>query len=177
MICQVSAGRFREIARGFSLVELAISIVVLAGLLYFLLDRVLYMQEMGEKTEVEETIRSINYGLRLEAASRLARGADPSQMPLEKENPIKWLELPPRNYLGEYAKVPAEAKAAYWYFHPVERQLVYKPNRAERLMVEKGTEQKELRFIVRADGSLAQPKLVPKSPYAWFGEQAGEKRQ
>jgi prepilin-type N-terminal cleavage/methylation domain-containing protein len=103
MPCEVEC-RVRDKSHGFSLVELALAVAVLAALLYFLLDRVLYMQEMGEKTEVEETIRSINYALRLEAASRLARGPEPHRPPLEKENPIKWLQTPPPNR-AEHLKV------------------------------------------------------------------------
>lgn len=160
-------GRIHEKPHGFSLVELAVALAVLSGLLYFLLDRVLYMQEMAEKTEVEETVRSINYALRLEAASRLTRGAVPNQVLLEKENPIKWLQTPPRNYLGEMEKPPVHARPAYWYFHPGERQLVYRPNRTEHLTVE-GAKGHELRFIVRVDGDLPHPRLFPHFPYAWF---------
>lgn len=168
-------GRQREALNGFSLVELAVAIAVISALLYFLLDRVLYMQEMAEKTEVEETIRSINYGLRLEAASRAARGPDPKRLPLEKENPINWLQAPPRNYIGEYAKVSEHTKPGYWYFHPHERQLIYRPNRSERLAVE-GPKGKELRFDVRSNGDSSQPRLVPIQPYTWFEERAGENR-
>lgn len=170
---QASAGRLR--GHGFSLVELAVALAVLAVLLYFLLDRVLYMQEMAEKTEVEETIRAINYGLRLEAASRLARGPDPKRLKLEMDNPIKWLNDPPRNYLGEQAKAPEGAKPGYWYFNPGERQLIYRPNRADRLTVE-GAKGKELRFVVHLNGGTSQPRLIPVAPYSWFGERAGVNR-
>lgn len=161
------ARRLRDKSCGFSLVELAVAIAVLSALLYFLLDRVLYMQEMAEKTEVEETVRSINYALRLEAASRMARGQEKGRVPLEKENPVKWLQTPPRNYLGELEKPPAHARPAYWYFHSGERQLIYRPNRAEHLMVEKGKD-KELRFVVRTDENLPHPGLFPYFSYAWF---------
>jgi len=168
-------GRHREALHGFSLVELAVAIAVISALLYFLLDRVLYMQEMAEKTEVEETIRSINYGLRLEAASRLARGLETGRVPLEKENPVKWLQSPPRNYLGEYAKAPAGARPGYWYFDSGDRQLIYGPKRGDRLIVE-GIKRKELRFAIRADGDATQPRLVPLVPYVWFEGRAGGNR-
>lgn len=162
-----SAVRVREKSHGSSLVELAVALAVLSALLYFLLDRVLYMQEMAEKTGVEETVRSINYALRLEASSRMARGADPLRTPLEKENPIKWLQAPPRNYLGEMTRAPEHARPAYWYFHPEERQLIYRPNRAEHLKIE-GGKSRELRFVVRADVNLPHPSLLPVLPYDWL---------
>ncbi|MFA7293124.1 MAG: hypothetical protein WC023_12870 [Rhodocyclaceae bacterium] len=164
-----------EAPRGFGLVDLAVALAVLAILLYFLLDRVLYMQEVAEKTEVEETVRSINYGLRLEAASRLARGPDPGRLALEKDNPVKWLNAPPRNYIGEHEKAPAHAKPGYWYYQLQSRQLIYRPNRAERLRVE-GLKEKELRFDVRRNGVSSQPRLVPHPAYVWFDDRAGGNR-
>jgi len=160
-------GRHREALRGFSLVELAVAVAVLAVLLYFLLDRVLYMQEMAEKTEVEETVRSINYALRLEAASRLTRVPDPRRLPLDRENPMTWLQTPPRNYLGELEKPPAHARLPYWYFDSAERQLVYRPNHAENLRVE-GLKEKELRFVVRTEKNSLEPRLISRFSYAWL---------
>lgn len=158
----------RREARGFSQVELAVALALLAGVLYFLLDRLLYMQEMAEKTGVEETVRSINAGLRLEAASRLARGAGTRLPALEDENPIKWLSVPPRNYLGEHARPPLNAKPPYWYFQPEQRQLIYRPNNNAHLVVEAG-EGKELRFAVRVTADGSNPVLRPRSPPLWFG--------
>lgn len=175
MIGPAWPGRQREALHGFSLVELAVAIAVIAALLYFLLDRVLYMQEMAEKTEVEETVRSINYALRLESASRLARGPEAGREPLEKVNPVKWLQSPPRNYLGEYVKTPEGLKSGYWYFNPYEQQLIYRPNRSERLKVE-GSKQKELRFALRANGDVGQPLLKPHLPYVWFEDRKEEVR-
>ena len=161
--------------RGFGLVDLAVALAVLAILLYFLLDRVLYMQEVAEKTEVEETVRSINYGLRLEAASRLARGPDPGRLALEKDNPVKWLNAPPRNYIGEHEKAPAHAKPGYWYYQLQSRQLIYRPNRAERLKVE-GLKEEVIRFEVRRSAGSNQVRLVPYQPYAWFDDRVEANR-
>lgn len=170
MDCAAS-GRFGAHLRGFSLVELAVAIAVVSVLLYLLLDRVLYMQEMAEKTEVEETVRSINYALRLEAASRMARGSGPSLAPIEKENPVKWLETRPRNYLGEYGQPPEGARPAYWYYHSGERSLVYRPNRGEHLTVGQGKgKHKELRFVVKVDGGKPHPMLQAETDFEWFGE-------
>lgn len=148
---------------------MAVALALLAGVVYFLLDRLLYMQEMAEKTAVEETVRSVNTGLRLEAASRLARGAGTRLPALEDENPIKWLSVPPRNYLGEYARPPLNAKPAYWYFQPQERQLIYQPNKHAHLVAKAG-EGKELRFAVRVTADGSNPVLQPRSPALWFGE-------
>lgn len=157
--------------RGFSLVELAVALAALAALLYFLLDRVLYMQEQGEKADVEETVRSIDFALRLEAASRLARGPDPKRPSLEMENPVKWLQSPPRHYLGEFKIPPAQAVTPCWYFDTVARQLAYRPNRADHLRIEgeaRKDGKKELRFAVDAGDGSASPRLMSRFSYAWF---------
>ncbi len=158
--------RTRRIA-GFGLVELAVALAVLSALLYFLLDRVLYMQEMGEKTEMDETVRSINYALRLEAASRMARGAAARHAPLEQENPVQWLQAPPRHYLGEMARPPANAQPAYWYWNPVEHQFIYRPNRSEHLKVAGVGNDKSLRFTINIGADPSQPLLQPVHPYEW----------
>lgn len=167
MTACAAACRPRGGSRGFSLVELAVALAVLSALLYFLLEGVLYMQEMAEKTELEETVRSIDYALRLEAASRLTRAPEPRRTPLEMENPVKWLQTPPRNYLGEMERPPAYARPPYWYFDRRERQLVYRPNRAEHLTIE-GEKVKELRFAVGREGNSPQPRLISRFSYAWF---------
>ncbi|MFA7281905.1 MAG: type II secretion system protein [Sterolibacterium sp.] len=169
------AGQVRDESHGFSLVELAVVIAVLSGLLYFLLDRVLYMQEMAEKTEVEETVRSINYALRLEAASRMARGSENGQALLEKENPVKWLATQPRNYLGEHSQAPRGARPAYWFYDPLQHHLIYRPNRSDNLVIEKGKE-RELRFVVRTMEGEPSPALEPLSRPIWFGEKVTRNR-
>jgi len=162
-----ATGRCRPAWHGFSLVEMAVAVAALAALLYFLLDRVLYMQERGEKADVEETVRTIDYALRLEAASRLARGPESKRPPLEQENPVKWLQTPPRNYLGEFDKPPAKDKAPCWYFDSAGRQLAYRPNRAEHLRID-GRQDRELRFAVGNDGSTPFPRLISRISYTWF---------
>lgn len=157
----------RRRSRGFGSIDAAVTLALLAALFYVLLDRVLYMQEMSEKTEMEETVRTIEYALRLEAASRLARGKEAGRLPLEDENPVKWLQAPPRNYLGEMVGPPAHARPAFWYYDPAARQLVYRPNLTAHLRIA-GLEGKEVRFVVRqADDALAV-RLVARPPYAWF---------
>lgn len=166
-----AAVRLRQKTHGFGLIDLAVAIALLTALLYFLLDRVLYMQEQGEKAEVEETLRSIDYALRLEAASRMARGPDPQRLPLDRENPVKWLQSPPRHYLGEFKNPPIQAVTPCWYFDSTARQLAYRPNRADHLRIE-GEERKgrkkELRFIVDGDNGSASPRLMSRFSYAWF---------
>ncbi len=163
--------RLRRKTHGFGLVDLAVAIALLAALLYFLLDRVLYMQEQGEKAEVEETVRSIDFALRLEAASRMARGPDPQRPSLEMENPVKWLQSPPRHYLGEFKNPPVQTVTPCWYFDSTARQLVYRPNRADHLRIEGEAGEngkKELRFAVDADNGSASPRLMSRLSYAWF---------
>lgn len=159
--------RHTKHAAGFGLVDLAVALAILSALVYFLLDRVLTLQEMGEKTEMDETVRTINYALRLEAASRLARGTDAQRTPLDQENPVKWLQTPPRHYLGEMERPPAGAQPAYWYWNPVAHQFVYRPNRSEHLQVENAGNDKSLRFTIDTRTDPSHPLLQPLRPYEW----------
>jgi prepilin-type N-terminal cleavage/methylation domain-containing protein len=165
----------RDRAHGFSLLELAVVLAVLSALLYFLLDRVLTMQEMAERTEVEETLRAIDYGLRLEAASRMARGAAAGRPALEEENPVKWVSPAPKNYLGEFREAPRNAQPGSWYFLTGERQLVYRPRRSEHLAAGEG-QAKELRFAVRRRAGEPQPGIEVVSAHAWFGRRVEVRR-
>jgi len=155
--------RARALSRpaGFGLLELVVAIAAISILMYVLLDRIAWVQEMAEKTESEETVRSIETALRLEAASRVARGGAPDDLLLE--NPVRWLQSPPRNYLGELAADPRECRPACWYYLTRPRLLVYRPGRADHL-----TGARELRFRVVAEPGSGGLRLVPVRAYRWF---------
>ncbi|GAB4175901.1 MAG: hypothetical protein Fur0039_18690 [Rhodocyclaceae bacterium] len=150
---------------GFSLLELAVAIALVTGLMYVLLDRIAWVQEMAEKTGMEESVRSIETGLRLEAASRLARGLATED--LERENPVRWLQAPPRNYLGELERAPASCPQGCWFYLRDAGSLAFRPGRAEHLEVAGGS--REIRFAVAGpDARGAAWRMVPVRAYRWF---------
>lgn len=163
----VARRRWRDKSHGFGLVDLAVALALLAALLYFLLDRLLTMQEMAEKPRWKRRCVRSTTPCAWRPPADWHTGGDTRRLLLEKENPIKWLQAPPRNYLGETSTPPAHAKPAYWFYRPQERELVYRPNRAEHLKIE-GGKNSELRFAVRADAKQPQPGLMPVLPYEWF---------
>jgi type II secretory pathway pseudopilin PulG len=114
--------------RGFSLFEFGIVAVVLCILLVVFLDRALNYQEYAERTAMELTIVNIRSGLRLRVAELITQDRLSEIGKLVDENPVRWLERPPTNYLGELALPVSKAlPSGNWYFDSARRELVYLP--------------------------------------------------
>lgn len=112
--------------RGYTMFELVCVIVVVSLLMLVVLDRALRYQAMAEKTAMELTIMNMRSGLRLRVAELMMADRTNELGGLVQDNPIRWLEKPPANYLGEIrnpqrARLPVNA----WYFDPDRRELVY----------------------------------------------------
>ncbi|MFA6986497.1 MAG: prepilin-type N-terminal cleavage/methylation domain-containing protein [Arenimonas sp.] len=112
--------------RGYSLFELVCVILVVSVLGLVLLDRALRYQAMAEKTAMELTIMNMRSGLRLRVAELMMADRTNELGGLVQDNPIRWLEKPPANYLGEIhnpqrARLPVDT----WHFDPDRRELVY----------------------------------------------------
>lgn len=164
--------------RGFTLFELAVVALILGVLALFLLDRLLTYQEMAEKTVVELTAMNMRSGMRYRVAELMAHNQEGEIATLVGENPIKWLETAPPNYLGELRE-PQDNRIApgNWYFDKSERVLHYRIKR-ERNFVPGPSGKHELRFRVMAlsergaAGGTGMPvhgvALTLVEPYRWF---------
>ncbi|RZI43051.1 type II secretion system protein [Herbaspirillum sp. HC18] len=112
--------------RGFSLLELAIVVIVMSALAAIMLDRLQYYQEAAEKAKVEYTISAMKSGLRSRMAHMLIEGRSQEYMFLAMDNPINWLESRPANYLGELSEEESDTlRPGSWYYNPATRTLVY----------------------------------------------------
>ncbi len=133
---------------GFSLLELVLAITiftVLAGVFGY---RFRYLQELSEKTAMEMTVMNIQAGLRYRVAELMMENRMQELSSVLKENPIRWLERPPANYLGEIASPEnAEVQPGSWYFDPGKRQLVYRLNLDDHFETRAGGAP-EVRFAV-----------------------------
>lgn len=128
--------------KGFTLFELFVAAIVLGVLALFLLDRVLTYQEMAEKTAVEMTIMNMRTGLRYQVAEFMVHNQDNEIAGLVGENPVKWLDPPPPNYIGEL-KSPRwdEIPPGNWYFDPGTRELCYRIKRKRNFVPGKSGKQ------------------------------------
>lgn len=169
-------------AKGFTLFELLVVILIIGTLMAVLSDRLLFYQEAAEKAAMEQTVGNLRSALHLQIADRLLKGNTNDLRALASDNPMDWLAERPANYLGErFAPKEDEVSAGSWYFDLSDRQLVYAPKRTEHLATN-AAGHKAIRFkvtlvqeknakeqAVRAERREIQGVvLTPATPYQWF---------
>ncbi len=169
-------------ARGFTLLELVIVIVIIGVLAGFLLDRVLPLVGQAERVAFQQVRAQVQSALLLEAAERIARGESASLGELAGTNPMSLLLLPPGNYLGErsHPRISDLPRAA-WYFDSRDSRLVYRPGRQANVETSDGPDNRielAVSFAYRdrdGDGRF-QPsvdhfdglRLAPVYPFRWL---------
>lgn len=112
-------------SRGFTLFELILAIIIVALAAGILLGRVLFYQEMAEKTAMEQTVGGLRSALTIQLSGLMARGRMEDIPKLESVNPMVLLTRFPENYVGEYYGTPNDVSAGSWYFDLKSRELVY----------------------------------------------------
>lgn len=133
-------------ARGFSLLELAVVILVLAVLGGSLLRALWRYEGQVERQAVDMTVRQIRTGLHLRLLDAMTYGRREDIASLPGSNPILLRGAPAENYLGELSSPPAPELTG-WYFDTVRRELAYRP-RSESFAYRDG-EHGELRWQLR----------------------------
>ncbi len=134
---------------GFSLFEFFIAAGVISLIAAFLLDRLLIYQDYAERTAMEMTVVNMRSGLRLRVAELMTQGRLHEVGKLANENPVRWLETPPPNYLGELAHpVPKTLEQGNWYFDTTTREIVYLPRNDRFFMSVWGDRKEAIRFQV-----------------------------
>jgi prepilin-type N-terminal cleavage/methylation domain-containing protein len=114
--------------RGFSLFELVAAITIVVICAGVLLQRMLYLQEVAERTAMDMTIATLRTGLRYKTGDLLIRDKVSEIATLADENPVNWLQNPPDNYLGEFDFSPDSDLRGKWYFDKTRHELVYTIN-------------------------------------------------
>ena len=112
--------------RGFTIFELVVVMVIASVLAIILLNRLLYYQEIAEKTAMDMTVMNMRSGLRLRVAELMMQDRMNEASQLLQENPITWLETLPPNYKGKMADSKQTALIpGNWYFDTGRQELVY----------------------------------------------------
>lgn len=114
-------------ARGFSILELAIVIVVVSLLTVVAIDRIMRLRFEAERVMVESMLAGLRSALTIEFAGAAVRGRTAAAAAeAAGSNPMKLLADRPDTYAGEYAAADPDAVApGTWYFDTRERALVY----------------------------------------------------
>ena len=163
---------------GFSLLELMVVACVVGIVSLYFFDRVLFYQEMAEKTAVEITAMHLRNGVRFHVADMLLHQKEKEINGMEGANPMRWVDYPPPGYLGEL-KHPQWDQIApgSWYFDMDKGEIVYRVRRGRHFV--SGTNgQQVLRFRVVASfhRSTSDPsitlaeglKLILLEKYTWL---------
>ena len=167
---------------GFSLIELAVVVVIVGVLIGVVLDRLLPLIGRAERAAFLQTQADLQSALLLEAAERITAGESARLAELAAGNPMRLFLRPPLNYLGPLApgetdKVPG----ATWYFDEQDERLAYRVGRHTRFDALGGTPPDRVEFRVAfvfedrdGDGQFDPTrdrfgglKLEPVHGYSW----------
>ena len=164
--------------RGFSLLELAVSLAVIAVFAGVLLQRLQFYQEAAEKARIELEVTKLKLALQARVGAQIAEQRPVDFAAVARENPMSWLDQPMTGYRGESG--PAEARLVppgSWYFDRDRLELVYRPVR-DRYLAPDSTGRKRVRIkveVLRAragarkdDDAMRGLQLRLVETYRWF---------
>lgn len=166
---------------GISLIEMIVSISILAVMASVIPSRVEDYQEQAEKTAMVGVVGAIQTSLTMQYGRILTRGKPSDVEVLKADNPMYWLQQKPTNYAGEFDDpTPLTAEPGNWIFDRNSRDLIYVLKRAKHF--KPGADGKQwIRYhvVVHYEHSRlpslqdAPPELTgiifePVEPYSWF---------
>ncbi len=109
---------------GASRFDFAITISIIAVLMYLLLFSLNRIQSQAEQVALEADLNNMRWGLRELWAHRNVRGQALANSEIDNANPLQLLNERPKNYSGEFPETPPDARSA-WYFDTKAKRLVY----------------------------------------------------
>jgi hypothetical protein len=164
------------------MIEFTVCCMMILFLLIGYLRATRHYQEEMEEISVRLTISRIHVGMALEWARRINSGENREGIDkLAGINPVRWLEEPPYNYLGELRSPKIERlEPGRWFFDISRKELVYIVNTGDRLTLKNSFERiKALRWSVRlarpesgeaqnAGAEFGDLTIAPVYEYSWF---------
>jgi general secretion pathway protein G len=161
--------------RGFSLLELVVSLTLAAVLVGVFLDRALYYREQAEKSAMEQVANDLRSSVNLRVAELTLENRFGELAALPAQNPMDLMVRKPQNYLGvlEGAGMQ-EVVTGNWYFDKTSKEVVYSIDLGHNFTPdEKGRKRVAWHVVlVAGDGpkqnqpQWARFELV--QPYRWF---------
>lgn len=167
-------------SRGFTLFELVIVVIIITILAGLFMNRVMFYQELAEKTAMEQVVSTVQSALTLKYAQIQTRGQASDISAMAVDNPMSWLQRKPRNYAGEfYDANPLSVTPGNWLFDLKSRELVYVLQHTEHFKPAKDNpqwirfhvvlqyEKPVLASLKNAPLELVGAVFDPVSPYVW----------
>ena len=112
--------------RGFTLIELIVTITIIVVLASVFLTRVQYYQELAEKANMQQVAGVLQSALTMKYGHLMTRDLGAEVPALAVENPMHWLAKVPVNYAGEFYDVtPRSVAPGNWVFDLKTRNLIY----------------------------------------------------
>jgi prepilin-type N-terminal cleavage/methylation domain-containing protein len=159
-------------AAGFSLIELTVVILIMSLLFVAAAERFLFWEERAEKAAMESVLAGAKMGLQIRMAEMIITNSQSGLTELQKENPMRWLQEHPTNYVGEY---PAQTQPGNWYYESKRHELVYVPHSTSHLTTSTGRRELRFKVAVRYDSdrgsdnkSVIGVAVTPTDTFAWF---------
>lgn len=126
-------------ARGFSLIELVVVVIIVGVLSGFVLDRLLPLIGRAERAAFLQVQSQLRSALLLEAAERITKGESAMLPGLGGVNPMSLLLAVPGNYVGSLERPEHERlPRASWYYDESTGRLVYRVGKHTRFSASDG---------------------------------------
>ena len=165
----------RGAQKGFTLLELTISLLVMVIMYGVLSTRLANVAESAERAAVYGMLGQIRQQVNLRLAKFYMEGAPGKARALINENPFSWISPPSKQYAGEIDDASEGLIEGQWYFERTAKQLIYRVQRNNKLKIE-GKQQRNLRFVLKLNGNAADDqrkraaysiKIQPVRPFVW----------
>lgn len=169
-----------QFSKGFTLFELVVVIIIITIMAGLFMNRVLFYQELAEKTAMQQVVGAVQSALTLQYGQIQTRGQASDVPAMAVDNPMHWLQRKPRNYAGEfYDATPLSVTPGNWLFDLKSRELVYVLQHTEhfkpgkdgrqwiRFHVVQQYEKPQAISLRSAPAELTALLFDPVEPYIW----------
>jgi type II secretory pathway pseudopilin PulG len=167
------AGLAASRSSGFSILELVVSLTLVAVLVGVFLDRALYYRERAEKAAMEQIAQDLRSSVNLQVAELALNNRFKELAALPSQNPMDLLAQKPTNYLGVLESHGAqEVVTGNWYFDKTSKEVVYFIDLGENFTPdEKGRKRVAWHIVLVPGGAQGLPQWARfelVQPYRWF---------
>ncbi len=160
--------------RGFSLLELAVSLTLAAVLVGVFLERALYYRELAEKSAMEQVAQDLRASVNLRVAELVLENRFQEVALLAAQNPMALLARKPQNYLGVLGDGRVqEVVTGNWYFDNTSKEVVYYVDSGRFFVPDEQGRMRvawRVKLVQGVEGAAAPQwaRLELAQPYRWF---------
>ena len=130
----------RNIFRGYTLVEVAVIIIIVGIIAAIITPKIFSMTRGSESETVDKIVSRLESVLSVYSARQYLEG-----QPIEVHNPFKDLTSPPKNYIGEFNIINSvNIPDGCWAWRPTGGWIMYNP----RSSIDGGWLNSDERFII-----------------------------